>query len=103
METFVCNFNSVIASSLIARKPTSPSSVLPLDKVGIVSSRNPSVFLRPRMAHSVKEDPVHQQQKVVIPNKHRENLVGLFHDTGSKEIVILCHGFRSTKVVCSDI
>uniref|UniRef100_A0A2P2KPW6 Uncharacterized protein n=1 Tax=Rhizophora mucronata TaxID=61149 RepID=A0A2P2KPW6_RHIMU len=67
METFVCNFNSVIASSLIARKPTSPSSVLPLDKVGIVSSRNPSVFLRPRMAHSVKEDPGNQIEPFYLP------------------------------------
>ncbi|KAK6944808.1 Serine aminopeptidase, S33, partial [Dillenia turbinata] len=38
-----------------------------------------------------------QKQKIIIPNKHGENLVGLLHDTGSKELVILCHGFRSTK------
>ncbi|KAL4269783.1 hypothetical protein GQ457_HM000760 [Hibiscus cannabinus] len=38
-----------------------------------------------------------EQQRVVIPNKHGEKLVGLLHETGSKEIVILCHGFRSTK------
>ncbi|KAF2302707.1 hypothetical protein GH714_001300 [Hevea brasiliensis] len=40
---------------------------------------------------------VPQQEKVIIPNKHGEKLVGLLHDTGSKEIVVLCHGFRSTK------
>lgn len=39
-----------------------------------------------------------EQQRVVIPNKHGEKLVGLLHETGSKEIVVLCHGFRSTKV-----
>lgn len=39
-----------------------------------------------------------QQQRVVIPNKHGEKLVGLLHETGSSEIVILCHGFRSSKV-----
>lgn len=39
-----------------------------------------------------------QQQKVVVPNKYGEKLVGLLHETESLEIVILCHGFRSTKV-----
>ncbi|KAJ9167963.1 hypothetical protein P3X46_019549 [Hevea brasiliensis] len=48
------------------------------------------------MAHSA-QSPVPQQEKVIIPNKHGEKLVGLLHDTGSKEIVVLCHGFRSTK------
>ncbi|GLT47806.1 hypothetical protein SLA2020_214680 [Shorea laevis] len=43
------------------------------------------------------ENPVVQQQKLVIPNKHGEKLVGLLHDTGSKGTVVLCHGFRSSK------
>ncbi|XP_021275517.1 uncharacterized protein LOC110410225 isoform X3 [Herrania umbratica] len=43
------------------------------------------------------QSPVIEQQRVVIPNKHGEKLVGLLHETGSKEIVVLCHGFRSTK------
>ncbi|KAB2077092.1 hypothetical protein ES319_A06G080000v1 [Gossypium barbadense] len=34
---------------------------------------------------------------MIIPNKHGEKLVGLLHETESKEIVILCHGFRSRK------
>lgn len=38
------------------------------------------------------------QQKVTILNKRDEKLVGLLHDTGSAELVVLCHGFRSTKV-----
>ncbi|XP_042004436.1 uncharacterized protein LOC121753269 isoform X2 [Salvia splendens] len=37
------------------------------------------------------------QQKVTIPNKHGKKLVGLLHDTGSPQLVVLCHGFRSTK------
>ncbi|KAG7598679.1 Serine aminopeptidase S33 [Arabidopsis suecica] len=37
------------------------------------------------------------QQKIVIPNSNYEKLVGLLHETGSTEIVVLCHGFRSTK------
>jgi hypothetical protein len=41
---------------------------------------------------------VNQQQKIIVTNKHGEKLVGLLHDTGSGDIVILCHGFGSTKV-----
>ncbi|VFQ83027.1 unnamed protein product [Cuscuta campestris] len=36
-------------------------------------------------------------KKVIIPNRHGEKLVGLLHDTGSPDIVVLCHGFRSSK------
>ncbi|XP_044471718.1 uncharacterized protein LOC123200559 isoform X2 [Mangifera indica] len=42
------------------------------------------------------QNPV-KQHKVVIPNKYGEKLVGILHDTGSTEIVVACHGFRSTK------
>ncbi|PQQ08836.1 uncharacterized protein Pyn_03031 [Prunus yedoensis var. nudiflora] len=48
------------------------------------------------MAQSA-HNPVGQQQKIIVPNKHGEKLVGLLHETGSEKIVILCHGFRSTK------
>ncbi|XP_041005020.1 uncharacterized protein LOC121250139 [Juglans microcarpa x Juglans regia] len=37
------------------------------------------------------------QKKVIIPNKYGEKLVGILHETESPDIVILCHGFRSTK------
>ncbi|XP_062180272.1 uncharacterized protein LOC133884746 [Phragmites australis] len=37
------------------------------------------------------------EQRVVIPNKHGEKLVGLLHQTSSKKLLILCHGFRATK------
>lgn len=37
------------------------------------------------------------QERVVIHNRHGEKLVGILHDTGSKEVVIICHGFRSSK------
>lgn len=46
---------------------------------------------------SVENPVVKQPEKVIIPNKHGEKLVGLLHETGSKEIVILCHGLRATK------
>ncbi|CAI8615879.1 unnamed protein product [Vicia faba] len=48
------------------------------------------------MALSAKT-PGDSQKRVVIPNKHGEKLVGILHDSGAKEIVILCHGFRSSK------
>ncbi|CAA7036675.1 unnamed protein product [Microthlaspi erraticum] len=38
-----------------------------------------------------------QQHKIEILNSHNEKLVGLLHETGSREIVILCHGFKSNK------
>nr|XP_043623604.1 uncharacterized protein LOC122595325 [Erigeron canadensis] len=34
---------------------------------------------------------------VVIRNKHGEKLVGVLHESGSKDIVVLCHGFQSSK------
>ncbi|KAB2079855.1 hypothetical protein ES319_A05G031300v1 [Gossypium barbadense] len=61
-------------------------------------SITPATTLSLRMTHShSSQNPVIEQQRVIIPNKHGEKLVGLLHETGSKEIVILCHGFRSTK------
>lgn len=39
-----------------------------------------------------------QQQRIIIQNKYGEKLVGVLHETGSIELVILCHGFRSSKV-----
>lgn len=41
---------------------------------------------------------VSQKQKVLVTNKHGEKLVGLLHENGSREIVILCHGARASKV-----
>ncbi|XP_062101318.1 putative uncharacterized protein YDL057W [Humulus lupulus] len=35
--------------------------------------------------------------RVGIVNSHGEKLAGILHDTGSKELVILCHGFQSSK------
>ena len=39
-----------------------------------------------------------QRHRVIIPNKHGEKLVGTLHESGTRDIVILCHGFRCTKV-----
>ncbi|CAD6271406.1 unnamed protein product [Miscanthus lutarioriparius] len=43
------------------------------------------------------QSPVICEQRVLIPNEHGEKLVGLLHQTSSKKLVILCHGFRATK------
>ncbi|KAL0337280.1 UNVERIFIED_CONTAM: hypothetical protein Scaly_2003100 [Sesamum calycinum] len=37
------------------------------------------------------------QQKITIQNKRGEKLVGILHETGSANLVVLCHGFRSSK------
>lgn len=38
-------------------------------------------------------------QRIIIPNKHGEKLVGTLHESGTPtDIVILCHGFRCSKV-----
>lgn len=37
------------------------------------------------------------QEKIVIINRYREKLVGVLHEAGSKDLVVLCHGFRSSK------
>ncbi|KAI3714558.1 hypothetical protein L6452_21514 [Arctium lappa] len=44
-----------------------------------------------------EQNPGVHQQRIVIRNNHGEKLVGLLHESGSTEIVILCHGFQSTK------
>ncbi|XP_028195844.1 uncharacterized protein LOC114380913 isoform X5 [Glycine soja] len=38
-----------------------------------------------------------QQQKFIIPNKYGYKLVGILHESGTKEIVLLCHGGRASK------
>ncbi|XP_076922146.1 uncharacterized protein LOC143583828 [Bidens hawaiensis] len=49
------------------------------------------------MAATEQNPGIGEQKKIVIRNNHGENLVGLLHETGSKDIVILCHGFQSSK------
>ncbi|KAI3468123.1 hypothetical protein Pfo_024786 [Paulownia fortunei] len=41
--------------------------------------------------------PVVEHKRVSIQNSHGEKLVGILHETGSRELVIICHGFRSSK------
>ncbi|KAK9699756.1 hypothetical protein RND81_08G194200 [Saponaria officinalis] len=37
------------------------------------------------------------ERKVVVSNSHGEKLVGILHETGSKDLVIVCHGIKSSK------
>ncbi|XP_020242497.1 uncharacterized protein LOC109820713 isoform X2 [Asparagus officinalis] len=63
--------------------------------------KNPISFrcqARPLSSEAMADqDPVVPQQRMEIPNKQGEKLVGVLHSTGSKEVVVLCHGFRSKK------
>ncbi|KAH6804689.1 alpha/beta-Hydrolases superfamily protein [Perilla frutescens var. frutescens] len=47
--------------------------------------------------HQPHKSPVVENKKVVIENSYGEKLVGILHETGSSELVIICHGFRSSK------
>ncbi|KAI3946359.1 hypothetical protein MKW98_010483 [Papaver atlanticum] len=38
-----------------------------------------------------------EQQRIIIKNKYGESLVGVLHETGSTQVIILCHGFSSNK------
>ncbi|XP_078430091.1 putative uncharacterized protein YDL057W isoform X2 [Wolffia australiana] len=37
------------------------------------------------------------RKRIFVENKHGETLVGVLHETRSKELIIFCHGFRSSK------
>ncbi|KAH7519216.1 putative uncharacterized protein YDL057W [Ziziphus jujuba] len=98
MGILVYNIHSVLTNSLICKR--TPSAKFRLLQVHFVSPphhhTSSSSTTLGRMAQPA-QNPVVQPQKVLVPNKHGEKLVGLLHETGSVEIVILCHGFRSTK------
>ncbi|KAF2287029.1 hypothetical protein GH714_037067 [Hevea brasiliensis] len=53
-----------------------------------------------RSTHSLQQQiqkPGLQLQRVIVENKHGEKLVGLLHETGSKQLAVVCHGFQSSK------
>ncbi|XP_042051017.1 putative uncharacterized protein YDL057W isoform X1 [Salvia splendens] len=64
-------------------------------RVTFSSSLNPRIKFRTNLV--VAESPVGMQQRIIIPNKQGQKLVGVFHDTGSEKLAVLCHGFRSSK------
>ncbi|XP_043722272.1 uncharacterized protein LOC122669553 isoform X2 [Telopea speciosissima] len=101
MATLVCNLPSVFPTSSISqsrlRASTSSNSRVLLHQSPILARHAQVVRSRKNMAHEGQTPPVIPQQKVIIQNSHGEKLVGVLHNTGSTELVILCHGFRSSK------
>ncbi|CAL5199489.1 unnamed protein product [Lathyrus oleraceus] len=98
MNTFVVQ--NVHSLSLLSNSPLSvtPSLFHHHLRFSILPNRKPITrsALNFNMAQSAKTLGF-EQKRVVIPNKHGEKLVGILHDSGTKQIVILCHGFRSSK------
>ncbi|BAT76823.1 hypothetical protein VIGAN_01488100 [Vigna angularis var. angularis] len=43
------------------------------------------------------QNPSFLQKKVIIQNKYGYKLVGILHESGTEEIVLLCHGGRASK------
>ncbi|BAB32948.1 esterase/lipase/thioesterase family protein-like [Oryza sativa Japonica Group] len=65
---------------------------------GHASPRGRRPLPPPAMSHPLSSEPhALEQRAVVVTNKHGEKLVGVLHHTGSSKIVVLCHGFISTK------
>ncbi|XP_061995311.1 uncharacterized protein LOC133713303 [Rosa rugosa] len=88
----------VFGQFCVAEQKRSKGFRFPSPKLTLHQNRSPKRIVK--MAQTA-QNPVKQQLKIVVPNKHGEKLVGLLHDTGSGEIVILCHGFRSSKETTS--
>lgn len=95
MRTLSHNFNFAPQDSLFYK--TSPSPTLPFFNVPLPIKNN-QIFCNKAKSLRMDSSQGIQEQKIVIPNNHNEKLVGLLHETGSTEIVVLCHGFRSNKV-----
>ncbi|KAI7754106.1 hypothetical protein M8C21_014729 [Ambrosia artemisiifolia] len=71
-------------------------------KIGLhINNQSHSLqYLKTEMAtttNSLHLNPGVEQKRIVIQNKCCEKLVGLLHESASKQIVILCHGFRDSK------
>ncbi|XP_069142970.1 uncharacterized protein [Solanum lycopersicum] len=82
----------------------SPNFVLPKRSLFISEFPLPQIRFNPSSRRSIKlqvafrmtQNPA-VQKKISVLNQHNEKLAGVLHDTGSMEIVVLCHGFRSSK------
>ncbi|XP_054807088.1 uncharacterized protein LOC129309512 isoform X1 [Prosopis cineraria] len=99
METIFQKFYSVLSDSSVSGKPRVPKFLNLSYKPGPISflgSRKPRRSLNLRMARAPQDLAIHQQ-KVIIPNKQQDKLVGILHDSGTLEIVILCHGLGASK------
>ncbi|XP_059633117.1 uncharacterized protein LOC132275931 isoform X2 [Cornus florida] len=97
MGIIVYNYHSLLSNSFITKRP--PSSDFSLHQVcSFIPPRTQIIIRTLKMAQqSSTQNPIIQQQKIIISNNNSEKLVGILHETGSTEIVILCHGFRDSK------
>ncbi|KAL2534295.1 alpha/beta-Hydrolases superfamily protein [Abeliophyllum distichum] len=86
------NFNIVLPLFPIKHNPR-PSDFT-LHQGRFISRRNHCFKFKRTLV--MAQNPATVQQLTVL-NKHGEKLVGILHETGSMEIVVLCHGFRSSK------
>ncbi|XP_022866642.1 uncharacterized protein LOC111386412 isoform X5 [Olea europaea var. sylvestris] len=92
MGILVQNFNVVLPYFAVNNNPC--SSDFTLHQARFISRRNRCFKFKRTLV--MAQNPAAVQQLKVL-NKHGEKLVGLLHETGSMEIVVLCHGFRSSK------
>ncbi|XP_010426205.1 PREDICTED: uncharacterized protein LOC104711224 [Camelina sativa] len=89
------NFNFAPKDSLFYK--TSPFLTLPFFNLRLPIKNNQIFCKKAKRSLRMDSSQGTQEQRIVIPNSHNEKLVGLLHETGSTEIVVLCHGFRSNK------
>ncbi|KAG5112610.1 hypothetical protein AAZX31_13G088200 [Glycine max] len=97
MDTLLQNASSLFFNSSLS---TTPKISRYQVRFSIPPNHKPRTRRRAftlNMAHTPVTLLAVEQHKVIIPNKHGEKLVGILHESGSREIVILCHGFRSSK------
>ncbi|XP_028089920.1 uncharacterized protein LOC114290251 isoform X2 [Camellia sinensis] len=108
--TTTCINTSTIALINPYSSSSSSSSAFPLHQLRLIPSINHNTRTTTlNMSLPTSQNPVNvsvmpaSQQKITIPNNFGEKLVGILHETGSVEIVILCHGFRSAKDVMVNV
>ncbi|KAK1354907.1 putative feruloyl esterase [Heracleum sosnowskyi] len=90
-------------SNIVITKKAAPLDyqILKQTSCYIVRPRNHKLHRTLNMAHSssthFEQTPEKQHQRVIVQNNYGEKLVGVLRESGTMEIVVLCHGFRSTK------
>ncbi|XP_068653319.1 putative uncharacterized protein YDL057W [Aristolochia californica] len=72
---------------------TAESQVTSADSRRWTSRKRTTYSLALQQAQLLGMEP----KKLAITNNHGEKLIGVLRDAGSKELVILCHGFRASK------
>lgn len=87
-------------SSLFISNPTSVAATFSPFR-SIPSSRSFSLAAS-KMAYIAastdgSESSSFTEERIVLTNGHNEKLIGILQKTNSDDLVVLCHGFRSTK------